>query len=142
MTNFFRYAVFAMALVLFGANVSEASAQKPRKTKREGSRRGPEGIKKGQVGTGNIDREMLLDRQKAVASAKTSGGMYSGPRYSMPDNKYDTGKGAFTLGSYKNKVKGGRVKQRKSKRLIDQDNPNGKLYQQSLNRRNRKFLIF
>ncbi|KAA3440172.1 hypothetical protein [Rufibacter hautae] len=140
MTTFFRYVVFAMALVLLGANATQASAQKPRKSKREASRRGPDGIKKGQTGASNVDREMLLDRQKAVASAKTSGGMYSGPRYSMPDNKYDTGKGGFSIGAYKNKAK--KVKQRKSKRLIDKDNPNGKMYQQSLNKRNRKFLLF
>ncbi|GGK75254.1 hypothetical protein GCM10011405_24000 [Rufibacter glacialis] len=132
-----------MTLVLLGANASEAKAQKPRKGKREAARRGPEGIKKGQVGTGNFERTMLLERQKAVASAKTSGGMYSGPRYSMPDNKYDTGVGRFSTGSYKNKATSKRAtKTRKSKRLIDQDNPNGKLYQQSLNKRNRKFLIF
>ncbi|RNI28588.1 hypothetical protein [Rufibacter latericius] len=141
--SFFRYVAFAMALILLGANASEASAQKPRKSKREAARRGPDGIRKGQVSSGNVDREMLLDRQKAVASAKTSGGMYSGPRYSMPDNKYDTGKGAFSIGSYKNKTAPKRAtRTRKSKRLIDQDNPNGKMYQQSLNKRNRKFLIF
>ncbi|ALI98783.1 hypothetical protein [Rufibacter tibetensis] len=139
MNRFFRYVAFALTLALLGANASEAIAQKAKKS----SRRGPEGIKKGQVSTGNVDRQLLMDRQKAVASAKTSGGMNSGVRYSLPDNKYDTGVGRFSLGSYKNKTASKRAtKVRKSKRLIDQDNPNGRIYQQSLNRRNRKFLVF
>ncbi len=141
--NIFRPVLFAMALLMVAASLpAEAMAQKPRKPKREASRRGPDGLKKGGVPNSNADRKMLLDRQKAVAEAKSSGGMYSGPRYSMPGNKYETGKGGFSLGTYKNKVKASKVKKRKSKRLIDQDNPNGRLYQQSLNKRSRKFLIF
>ncbi|WP_207433934.1 hypothetical protein [Sabulibacter ruber] len=132
-----------MSVLVLGASTpAEAMAQKPRKQKREASRRGPDGIKKGQSASANVDRKMLLDRQKAIAEAKTSGGFYSGPRYSMPDNKYENGRGGFSLGSYKNKVKSPKVKQRKSKRLIDKDNPDGKLYQQSLKKRNRKFLFF
>ncbi|WP_181305018.1 hypothetical protein [Rufibacter sp. XAAS-G3-1] len=138
MINFFRYVAFAMTLLLLGASASEVTAQKAKKT----SRRGPDGVKKGQVAAGNMDRSMLLDQQKAVASAKTSGGMTSKPNAALPGIKYDTGKGRFAVTDYKSKAKTRKAKQRKSKRLIDQDNPNGKMYQQSLNKRNRKFLLF
>jgi hypothetical protein len=139
MTTFFRYVTFAFTLFLLGASVPEASAQ----TNKKASRRGPDGIKKGQTGGGNAERQMLLDKQKAVASAKTSGGMTPATSYSMPSNQYDTGKGGFKFTEYKEKKVSKRAtKTRKSKRLIDKDNPDGKLYQQSLNKRNRKFLIF
>ncbi|GAB2527094.1 hypothetical protein [Rufibacter soli] len=139
MITVFRYAAFVMALFLLGATAPEAMAQKPRKAK--GSL-GPDGIKKGEVATGNADRQMLLEKQKAIASAKTSGGMTSGAAYSMPDTKFDTGVGRFTIKEYKTKSVPKRAQPKKSKRLIDQDNPDGRIYQQTLNKRERKFLIF
>ncbi|RNI30243.1 hypothetical protein EFA69_12150 [Rufibacter immobilis] len=143
MRSFFRYVIACViAVTVVGVSAAETVAQKPRKAKRETTRRGPDGRKRGEVSNGNSERKMLLDRQKAIASAKSSGGMYAGPHYSLPDNKYETGTGRFSMGDYKNKTKSKKAKQKKSKRLIDQDNPNGRMYQQSQNKRNRKLLIF
>lgn len=140
MITTFRFVVFVMALFLLGATAPEAMAQSSKKTK--ASRLGPDGIKKGEVATGNADRQMLLEKQKAIASAKTSGGMTSRAATSLPDNQFDTGVGRFKITDYKTKGTPKRALPKKSKRLIDQENPDGRIYQQTLNKRDRKFLIF
>ncbi|MBA9077697.1 MULTISPECIES: hypothetical protein [Rufibacter] len=143
MRSLLRYFTFALGLLLLLALAPEVHAQKIKssKARKEIGRKGPGGYKKGEAPDANADRKMLLDRQKAIAQAKTSGG--AGPRYSLAPNKYDTGKGSFSMGDYKHKTKGKKPrKQKKSKKLIDQENPNGKLYREGLKKRDKKFLFF
>lgn len=136
--------ILAAACVLFLlAAHSPSFAQRSKKHKKELKRKGPDGMSRGQVTQDNVDRRMLLERQRAADEAKAAG-FYAGPRYSLAKNHYESsGKRGFAVGKYENKTKFSKPKkQKKSKRIIDQDNPNGKLYQSSLRKRSRKFLFF
>ncbi|WP_192825307.1 hypothetical protein [Rufibacter sp. LB8] len=133
-----------MTVLLFFAGTAPVAAQfsNPKKSKKEVKRKGPDGVARGRASAGNADRKLLLDRQSAIAKAQANGGGYTGPKYSLPKNQYETGKGGFAAGTYQNKVKAKKTKQKKSKKVIDQENPNGRLYQAGLKKRNRKFLFF
>ncbi|MGV3540543.1 MAG: hypothetical protein ACO1OQ_12080 [Rufibacter sp.] len=145
MTRVLRFVTLALglALVLAVAPAAQAQNSKSKKARKEVGKKGPDGREKGEVPNSNADRKLLLDRQKAIAQAKANGGSNIGPRYSLAPNKYDSGKGGFSMGDYKNKVKAKKPKkQKKSKKVIDQENPNGKLYKASVKKREKKFLFF
>ncbi|GAA4307515.1 hypothetical protein [Nibribacter koreensis] len=146
MRIFFRQITLAIILLLTTAVFTEVAAQqtkKKSKAKKEMRRKGPDGRMRGAAPDGNGDRKMLLEREQAIAQAKANGGVYNGPRLAIAKNTYDKGKGGFSQGKYVNKTNYAKTKKSKGPRkVIDLDNPNGKLYKKSQKKRNKTFLFF
>ncbi|AMM51070.1 hypothetical protein TH61_07610 [Rufibacter sp. DG15C] len=146
MRIFFRQIALAIVLLLTTAVFTDTMAQRTKKRskpRKEVRRKGPDGRMRGQAPDGNGDRKMLLEREQAIAKAKTNGGVYNGPRLAIAKNTYDKGKGGFSQGKYENKTNYAKTKKSKGPRkVIDRDNPNGKLYKKGQKKRNKRFLFF
>ncbi|QHL88375.1 hypothetical protein GU926_13410 [Nibribacter ruber] len=146
MRNLTRQITLVFCLLLATSTFTQTFAQsskKKSKARKEMRRKGPDGRLRGQAPDGNGDRKMLLDREKAIAQAKANGGAYNGPRLAIAKNTYDKGKGGFSQGKYQNKTNYAKTKKPKgSKKVIDQANPNGKLYKKGQKKRKKRFLFF
>lgn len=142
MNRMIKYFTFALGLLLFLSFTPDATAQKSKKKRKAKKEvKGHDGMVKGATpGGNNVERKMLLDRQQAMTQAQQNG--YStGSAYSLPKNQYESKKGRFAVGAYENKS-ATKKKKKKSKRLIDQENPDGKMYKDGVKKRKRKFLFF
>ncbi len=144
MNNFSKYVVLAMGLVLVFWASPTAMAQKKsssnKQTLRQTNRKGPDGLVKGATPQGNAERQYLLDRQQMMDQQRKNG-FSTGAGNAMPEVKYEDANRVFKVRAYENK--NAQVKpNKKSRRVIDQDNPNGKMYQEALRKRERKFFNF
>jgi len=141
MNSCIKIVFFALCLLLFLAPATNAWAQRKSKTKKqiqkEQGKKGPDGFIKGAVPLGNEERQHLLSRQEAATQAKQNG-FTTGAAAPLPELKYEAGGERLKVDkNYVNK-NAQLKKKKKSTRKIDKDNPNGKLYQKSVKKRDRK----
>ncbi|MFC6996806.1 hypothetical protein [Rufibacter roseus] len=142
MKSLIKYFTLLFSLSLLISCSPHATAQKSKKKKRAPKEvKGHDGLVKGAAPSGpNAERQFVLSRQQAMTQAKQNG--YStGSAYSGVNNQYESGKGRFSMRAYTNK-NAEKKKKKKSKKIVDQENPNGKMYKEGVKKRKRKFLFF